>query len=760
MTDRLLTCFEGMHPMDVLVSYVLFVFGEFKARKFRERVEVRFLFRQFAHGRITPCQFRCIAASFDNTIRKAAEELITACICPVKIETPLPGYNWTPHETMLLIAGATLSTGFVLPIMLKRSPDSWPRRVTRVIDELRRNKVLNDDKPQNLAFSKMESLSILPPDGRSLQNGKITRGMRLVRSLQTSQISARANHARLRKQIGKLTDALTAATLRCDGTENETNDGNPKDTMVNQTPHSAPSHSPKRGALLDGDEIGEQTEPDLGPTDLCHEILCECFRNASVVVHARRYSNTLFDISELLRLTSLKTYRILRTMLPLPSETALYYKYSSAIREVKLALTDLDLAVVRLEDLLTTGAIANTPATIGIDAFSFRTFAGTPLTGTPAVHEEYSNAFVFLHIPLDANQKIRLLHLQKKSNGSYDQTTGDVFLALSAVYKRHNIPVWYKATDGDRYLTSEHDSFFAEHIEPHRKDYTLLLQEIHEKLCAGVTMPIPDPLHFTKNIRGKLIDHKLAIVDSDVLVLLVELDSLKKVLDLGDALDDHSQLGRMRDVYVTRIFTLRNVCALADAKQYAAALVFLPYSCVLTLLYCTNIPNHTRLFLAKLAYLCFDRLLDEAEKLVKSTPAIKHRFSADTIAITIAEPNYFKRMLHSCLAFGIGLRFGPERLRLDAIGTHLVENSIGVARSTANSTRWSSIASAFAAAEVRKDIARKYIVQLRVSKRINDGGAKVSTLSDEGVAHPESWDAHDITSMFTESCYYELMKTG
>lgn len=589
MTDRLLTCFEGMHPMDVLVSYILFVFGEFKTRKYRERVEVRFLFTQFAHARITPYQFRCIAAAFDNTIRKAAEELITVCICPRRIETPLPDYNWTPHETMLLIAGATLSTGFMLPTMLKRSPDSWPRRVTRVIDELRRNKVLNDDEPQNLAFSKMESLSILPPDGRSLQNGKITRGMRLVRSLQTSQTNARANNARLHKQIGKLTDALTAARLHRDP-ENELNDCNPKDAMVNQTPHSAPSYSPKRRDLLDGDEIGEQPEPDLGPTNLCHEILGECFRNANVVAHARRYSNMLFDVSELLRLTSLKTYRILRTMLPLPSETALYYKYSSAIREVKLALTDLDLAVLRLEDLLKTGAIANTPATIGIDAFSFRTFAGTPLTGTPAVHEEYSNAFVFLHIPLDANQKIRLLHLQKKSNGSYDQTTGDVFLALSAVYKRHNIPIWYKATDGDRYLTSEHDSFFAEHIEPHRKDYTLLLQEIHDKLCAGVTMPIPDPLHFTKNIRGKLIDHKLAIVDSDVLVLLVELDSLKKVLDLGDALDDHSQLGRMRGVYVTRIFTLRNVCALADAKQHAAALVFFT---ILMCSYATLLQEHS-----------------------------------------------------------------------------------------------------------------------------------------------------------------------
>ena len=144
------------------------------------------------------------------------------------------------------------------------------------------------------------------------------------------------------------------------------------------------------------------------------------------------------------------------------------------------------------------------------------------------------------------------------------------------------------------------------------------------------------------------------------------------------------------------------------------------------------------MFLAKLAYLCFNRHMDEVQKLVAGTDKIKTRFTAGTWAITMAEPNYLKRMLHSCLSFGISLWTGPNKLRLDAMWTHLVENAIGVARSTANSTRYSAIVSAFATAEIRKEIARKYDIQLRVPKRLNDGGLKVDTVADGVLTRPDS----------------------
>lgn len=54
------------------------------------------------------------------------------------------------------------------------------------------------------------------------------------------------------------------------------------------------------------------------------------------------------------------------------------------------------------------------------------------------------------------------------------------------------------------------------------------------------------------------------------------------------------------------------------------------------------------------------------------------------------------------VAFGIALMFGDERLRLDALGTHLVENNIGIARQTSFDPIWERILTTYCHAEMRK----------------------------------------------------------
>lgn len=653
-----------------------------------------------------------------------------------------PSWDWTNNETMLAIASVAFESNkiHVINRFLKRSLDSQRCRIARVVQDLRRHRALDEMSESKLEFQSVSGFTIYPGDGRSHQGGRITQGMRCSRALQKLQAESCAQNARLHKTIHSLNRKVL-------GTEEK----------LTQSVHLRhPPVADREAEAICSPENGDCTEQH----NLCTQFLIECSRNKDLSPYGRRYSELLCDLSELLRATSRKTYHILRRILPLPCETSLYYKYASTLTRTKTEVTDLDKTIKRLEVLLTTGIIKQSPATIGIDAFSFRTFAATTFTDSHCCDKEYSNAFIFLHIPLDADQAPVLLHLQKKSNGSYDGTTAAIFEAMRQVYRKHDAPIWFKATDGDRYVTPEHEYFFSRYVQPNRADFSLLLQEIHEALCNGETMPIADPLHFAKNIRGRLLDHRIALVDHSDIIPLVDLEPLQRILKLGDALEDHSQLGRMRDIYVTQLFTLRNVCTLLEAKYYAAALLFLPYSCIFTLLYCTNITNETRFFLAKLAYLCFSRLLDEAEKLTAGHSPIKHRFCAGAMAVTIAEPSFIKRMLHSCLSFGLSLTFGPNLVRLDAMGTHLVENAIGVARSTANSTRYAAIISAFATAEVRKEIARKYNIPLHIPRRVNDGGAKVNTLTDDGVQHPEQWDPNDISSMFVEACNHDLMSSA
>ena len=718
--------FQGMQPVDVLVSYVLYAFANFSALPLLDRVRIRFLFEEFAREFITPDQFLRIASFFPPCITTAAQKLIQACISPGQLAIAgNSSRSWTHEETILLLAGSHLDTeGRLASLIPARAPSSWRRRINRVIEELRLKNLLTDNTGPTLAYHHNTSFTLTISESYSMSPRRTTQGVRLMRAiteLQQLKTEASAANARHQKQLYAMERAMTEGQQTTNGGDEET-------------------HS--------------------GKSSITTAFMIECDKNVAIPSHGRRYSDLLYDISELLRSTSRKSYRLLREILPLPSETALYMKYVDSVKQRKKAISDIETTKAFLDSLFSQdkrNSLHRSPVTIGIDAFSFRTFNGVTIN-TASKPEQYSSGFLFVHIPLDPSESPMVVHLKKKSNGSYDDTVANTFQEIREVYAKSGVPVWFKATDGDRYLTSEHDTFYEKYVLPRRRDFMLLVQKLYKKLCKGVTMPIPDPLHYGKNLRGKIVDHQIAVVHHDETVLLINSKTLQDVLQLGDVFDDRTNLGRMRDVYVTKLFTLRNVCKLLEKNCYAEALLLLPYSCIFTVLYGTNLLNSARMFLVKLAYLCFDRLLDESESLVAHNSNIRHRFCSGIEAVTLAEPNFCKRMLHSCLALGICLRFGPRTLRLDAIGTHIVENSIGIARSVANSTKYTNILSAFAHAELRKEIARTYNIKLRVPRRVNDGGAKVDTLSEDGIEQPETWDAFDIVSNFVEACNKDLME--
>ena len=723
MTCNAPSCFQGYDPMNILVAYILDSCGVFDNVDWTTRIKVRHSFEPFAHQMITVPKFQEITYQFGRLIEEAGNKLITVCIAPRDLPLGPIGRNWSPNETMLLLAGPRLNRNGMLESLLKHRPpyDSWNNRVKRVIESLRSRELLNDEAICGMQQSMRvvhhcDVVSIQPSKKSTVKASRGNKDMLLAQVRTKLKTVQKLSEARRVKQ-------LLASQRR-------------ESTMTTEQ--------------ADDEEIVENP-------DYSKKLLDECAKLLDVPKNGRRYSQFAYDIGELLKATSRKTYRVLRQLLPLPSEVSLLSSYGELVKSTKAELTDTALLKQRIKRILSKFDDENSPVTIAIDAFSFRTFTSQTIAGSP-VSEKYSNAFLFLHIPCDYSLPVQVLHLQKKTNGCYDETVQSIFNQIKKVYdkKKKGPKVWFKATDGDRFLSREHDSFFNEHVVTYRNDYSFLIQDIHKKLCQGLTMPIADPLHFGKNMRGKLIDHYVSVVDSDSVILLVDRDYLQKSLHLKDTLDDLSQLGRMRDVYVTKLFTLDNVCKLIEAGKYAGAFVLLPYSCIFTVLYATNLSLETRMFLAKLAYLSFNRMLIEAEKLVANNPSINHRFCAGTLAITIAEPTYIKRMMHTCLALGIAMLFGPNTLRLDALGTHLVENAICISRTVANSTKYESICSPFATAELRKKIAQKYGITLHIPKRVNDGGAKIDTVIEGGIQHPEKWDDSDIVSLFAEVCDREL----
>ena len=731
-------CFDpNQSAKKALVAYSLWAFSDFPTLPHKTRVEMRFVFNAFANKMLTPEQLRNFVSSFASSLTVAAEKLIQVCISPGALVVTEGQWSWTKEETLLAFAGNAFDSdeSRISQLLPGRTSESKRHRIRRVLSDMESEGMLTDEIAPMLQIVNTGNVTIKSVDQRTMQPRRITQGMRLQKAIQKKERDTAMQSLRDRKKLR----AIISCSLMC----------TPPDTGVD------------RDKTVTTSEDHQQQDEDVTESqELFTKLAREFELMSKISPRGRRYSDLLLDVGELLHATSRKTYQILRQLLPLPSETTLHDHYSTKVSKHKLLLTDIKLLDQHLKSLLANGIIEKEPVTIGIDAFSIRTFTGTVLRDGSTSTSEYSNVFIFLHIPLNPMQKPIPLYLHPKENGSYDDTIAQIFTEIKACYARNKIPIWFKATDGDRYLSDEHDDFFNTYVAPHRNDFQILVEKIHDVLVKGVVMPIPDPLHYGKNIRGKLLDHYVALVNDVDNTIVVNWETLQSVLDLGAVLDDHSHLGRMRDVHVTRLFTLQNVCKLLKKGDYAGSFLLLPYSSIFTVLYGINVATETRLFFVHLAYLCFNAMLDQAQELVKEIPDVQHRFSKGVLAVTIAEPNYIRRMIHSCLALGISLFFGPNSVRLDGIGTHLVENCIGVARSVANSTKFDNILSSFATSEIRKEIARKYHLQLRVSRRINDGGAKVNTLDEYGIRHEQTWDPHDIVSMFIEACKHDLVESA
>ena len=104
-----------------------------------------------------------------------------------------------------------------------------------------------------------------------------------------------------------------------------------------------------------------------------------------------------------------------------------------------------------------------------------------------------------------------------------------------------------------------------------------------------------------------------------------------------------------------------------------------------------------------------------------------------------------------------------DLIRSDGVGTHLVENSIGIARQSSNDPRSDRIISSYAHAEIRKKESSHHCLRLNVQGRINDGGCKINEITDvdndDLISKPDSWSVSNIIQLFRGLCNPEITET-
>ena len=450
-----------------------------------------------------------------------------------------------------------------------------------------------------------------------------------------------------------------------------------------------------------------------------------------------RYSDTYYDIAALIYLSSPKSYRIARQIVVLPSVSSIYREYAGkfhqtsekilSLSQLEQSLSDVKEAIKQLERA---GQKVNPVCTLGIDAFCFRSFSGRTM-GTSnkkkviqqiietAIQEDagetsvvmegdvtYNYGFLFLLIPHDYRLPVKLLHLCPAETGCYNAKIAKKAREIRKVARDAKLQIW---------------CFFFECINGKTSNFQDLALSVYKWLHADNDRcaPISDPLHVLKNMRAKLLAHSIMLYSG---CPSTSLQSMRSVLNVGSALTDDSQIGKMRDAYVVSLFTFSNVHKLMTSGHYVEACFLFPFACWTAVIFSDGIELELRLFLVELAFQIIHSWYVEAPLLVGSGV---HARGAVKEVTTFCDSQYTRRMLNTLVMFGVALMFGCDNMRMDALGTHLVENSIGIARASSNDPRYERIIQTYTHAEVRKEIAAKLGICLYVPGRVNQGGCKV-----------------------------------
>ena len=147
-----------------------------------------------------------------------------------------------------------------------------------------------------------------------------------------------------------------------------------------------------------------------------------------------------------------------------------------------------------------------------------------------------------------------------------------------------------------------------------------------------------------------------------------------------------------------QLFTYHNVIKLLKNGLFSEAFILFIFSSWIAVIFSINIDMEFRLFLTELVFQSIFILRTNFPMLKKQGTLQKAGNSL--CSVTLSEEQYMLRMMNTLVATGISLTFGEDFLRLDAIGTHLVENTIGIARMTSNDPRWSRILTTYGHAEI------------------------------------------------------------
>lgn len=76
----------------------------------------------------------------------------------------------------------------------------------------------------------------------------------------------------------------------------------------------------------------------------------------------------------------------------------------------------------------------------------------------------FKNGFIFLLAPIDYRLPIKILHIEKHSNGNYNSNMDEIASNIIKILRENGLRTYFKCTDGGRFSSKNHESFFKKFV--------------------------------------------------------------------------------------------------------------------------------------------------------------------------------------------------------------------------------------------------------------------------------------------------------
>jgi hypothetical protein len=365
--------------------------------------------------------------------------------------------------------------------------------------------------------------------------------------------------------------------------------------------------------------------------------------------------------------------RLAHHFLPLPCDSTIYLHYGDTLKAMKKNLASEETIVNQAQEFMRiSGVQPGDVVSVAVDAMAM----APDRVCLAAKSSDY--LFVYYAQPLNRSNKCMALHMFKGNSGSAVADVQKRLELICHVLTELGVQVKFVCSDGDPGHNKRHHAFF---MKWHRAFLKGGLAAALDVAASEEMIPVTDFLHLLKNFCNKVKNHPVTIcpeLPDDIITC----EDLEWVLQLGNALNDRSSIGRMRDSYALQLFALKNCCDCMQKDNDIGLMYLLPWALQEEVIRSPTLSRPERL---EKALLSFDLLVHYFDlSFLPRREGVTQRFTKGrTAVVTFAEDSAWPRILNFSLILIYFVLIAPPEWSFSRLGTHCLENFFGFVRQNA-----------------------------------------------------------------------------